>query len=76
MTENILQITITIFAFVFGASLGSFANVMADRLRVKSFWNSRSECLNCGKELSWRELFPIISYLYQKGKCKSCKTLL
>jgi leader peptidase (prepilin peptidase) / N-methyltransferase len=71
-----LTFLITFFAFIFGASLGSFANVMADRLRVKSFWSGRSECLTCSKKLSWRELFPIISYIYQKGKCKFCKTRL
>ncbi len=71
-----LTFTITFFAFIFGASLGSFANVMADRLRVKSFWSGRSSCLTCNKKLSWKELFPIISYIYQKGKCKFCKTRL
>jgi prepilin signal peptidase PulO-like enzyme (type II secretory pathway) len=70
------QIIVTIFAFIFGASLGSFANVMADRLRVRSFWGGRSECLTCSKKLSWKELFPIFSFLYQKGRCKFCKTKL
>jgi prepilin signal peptidase PulO-like enzyme (type II secretory pathway) len=71
-----IQIIVTIFAFIFGASLGSFANVMADRLRVRSFWGGRSECLTCSKKLSWKELFPIFSFLYQKGRCKFCKTKL
>jgi prepilin signal peptidase PulO-like enzyme (type II secretory pathway) len=67
---------ITLFAFVYGAALGSFANLVADRLRVKSIWGGRSECLTCSKKLSWKELFPIISYIYQKGKCKFCKSRL
>lgn len=67
---------ITFFAFIYGAALGSFSNLVADRLRVKSIWGGRSECLSCGKKLSWKELFPIFSYLYQKGKCKFCKTRL
>ena len=71
-----LTFTTTFFAFIFGASLGSFANLMADRLRVKSIFGGRSSCLTCGKNLSWKELFPIISYIYQKGKCKFCKTRL
>lgn len=33
----------------------------------------RSECNNCERKLSWFELIPIISYLYQRGKCNSCK---
>ena len=71
-----LTLTTTFFAFIFGAALGSFANLMADRLRVKSIWKGRSECLTCSKKLSWKELFPIISYIYQKGKCKFCKSRL
>ncbi len=67
---------ITLFAFIYGAALGSFSNLVADRLRVKSIWGGRSECLTCSKKLSWKELFPILSYLYQKGKCKFCKTRL
>lgn len=67
---------IILFAFIFGASLGSFANLVADRLRVKTIWTGRSECLTCSHKLSWKELFPIFSYIYQKGKCKFCKAKL
>ncbi len=65
---------ITFLSFIFGASLGSFANVVADRLRVRPILKSRSMCLSCGKHLTWKELFPIFSFLYQKGKCKNCKS--
>jgi leader peptidase (prepilin peptidase)/N-methyltransferase len=49
---------------------------MADRLRVKSFWGGRSECLTCAKKLSWYETVPIFSFLFQKGRCKGCKSRL
>ncbi len=65
-----------LFAFVFGAALGSFANLCADRLRVKSVWTGRSECMSCGKKLSPGELFPILSFLLIRGKCKSCGSKL
>jgi prepilin signal peptidase PulO-like enzyme (type II secretory pathway) len=35
--------------------------------------NARSKCKSCGKELSWYELIPIVSYLIQLGKCRTCK---
>jgi leader peptidase (prepilin peptidase) / N-methyltransferase len=70
------MLPVTIFAFIYGASLGSFANVMADRLRVKSFWGGRSECLTCAKKLSWYEVVPILSFIFQKGRCKGCKSRL
>ncbi len=33
---------------------------------------SRSACPNCGNKLSFYNLIPIFSYLYQKGKCSFC----
>jgi len=30
--------------------------------------------MSCGKTLSWKELVPIFSFLYQKGSCKKCKS--
>ena len=65
---------LTFLSFIYGASLGSFANLIADRLRVRSIFKGRSMCLHCGKKLTWRELFPIISYISQKGKCAGCKS--
>ena len=65
-----------LFAFIFGAALGSFANLVADRLRIKSVWTGRSECMSCGKKLSPGELFPILSYLIQRGRCKKCGSKL
>ncbi len=65
-----------LFAFIFGAALGSFANLVADRLRVKSVWTGRSECMSCGKKLSPGELFPIVSFLWLRGKCKNCGSRL
>ncbi len=62
------------FAFIFGAALGSFALVVSDRYRVKSFWGGRSQCMSCTKELTWQENIPVISYLLQRGKCKGCKS--
>ncbi len=60
--------------FIVGASLGSFVLVVVDRLYVKSFINDRSECFHCGHVLTWRELFPIVSYVLQRGKCVKCGT--
>lgn len=67
---------ITFLSFIFGASLGSFANVVADRLRVKPIFGGRSMCLNCSKKLSWHELIPIVSFLKQKGRCNKCNSKL
>jgi len=34
----------------------------------------RSECPKCNHILTFSELFPIFSYLFQGGKCKNCKS--
>lgn len=59
--------------FLLGAVLGSFIKVLADRsLSRQSFWG-RSYCLSCEKGLRWYDLFPILSYLLLKGKCRYCR---
>lgn len=34
--------------------------------------NDRSHCLNCGYQLKWYDLVPIISWLSLGGKCRKC----
>ena len=33
----------------------------------------RSECPKCLEQLNWYDLFPVLSYIFLKGKCRSCK---
>lgn len=63
-----------IFAFIFGAIIGSFLNVVAFRFKTGMTMNGRSKCFSCNKTLTWLELFPILSFLFQGGKCKKCKS--
>ncbi|MEQ4489275.1 MAG: prepilin peptidase [Dehalococcoides mccartyi] len=62
-----------IFFFVLGAVLGSFINMLSDRLPAnKSIISPGSVCDACGKRLSAAELIPIFSYIFLKGHCRSC----
>lgn len=62
-----------VVAFVFGACMGSFLNCAAYRVvRGESFLKGRSKCPSCGHELTVRDLFPIISWLALKGRCRYC----
>lgn len=64
-----------IIFFIFGAVMGSFYHVLATRLSCdESIISPPSHCKSCNHKLSWYENIPIISYLIQKGKCRSCKT--
>jgi len=58
--------------FIFGAIIGSFLNVVLYRLHTGKSLNGRSHCMSCGKTLTWKELFPIFSYIFQRGRCKGC----
>lgn len=59
--------------FIFGTILGSFYNVVGYRLpRGKSIAFPPSHCTKCGHRLTALELIPILSFLFQKGKCKNC----
>lgn len=63
--------------FIFGSVLGSFLNVLIDRLSTgRSFVVGRSYCEHCKKTLKTRDLIPIISYLYLMGRCRYCKTAI
>ncbi|MBI2087084.1 MAG: prepilin peptidase [Candidatus Zambryskibacteria bacterium] len=61
----------SVILFVFGTIVGSFLNVVGLRWNNKNF-GGRSSCPKCGKTLQWFELAPILSFLIQKGKCRSC----
>lgn len=63
--------------FIIGTVMGSFYNVVGDRLpNNKSIVTPASHCENCNHKLGVLELIPIFSFLLQGGKCKKCKVKL
>lgn len=61
-----------LLTFAFGAALGSFINVVVLRGIKGTPLSGRSACPHCGNELSWQELIPIISFIFQRGRCRTC----
>ncbi|MBN6887879.1 leader peptidase (prepilin peptidase) / N-methyltransferase [Cytobacillus horneckiae] len=60
--------------FITGLILGSFFNVVGLRVPLKqSIVAPRSACPQCGHQLRALELIPVLSFLFQGGKCKRCK---
>lgn len=56
-----------------GLCAGSFCNVLIFRIpRKEEFVRTPSHCMACGRKLRWYELVPVISWLCQGGKCRSC----
>lgn len=59
---------------LFGALIGSFANVVIYRLpRGESVVFPRSHCPNCGHELGALELVPVVSWASLGARCRVCK---
>jgi len=66
-----------ILAFVFGAIIGSFLNVVIYRLPTEglTLWDPPySICPVCKHRLSWKDNIPLVSYILLKGKCRYCST--
>ncbi len=64
---------IALLLFVTGAIVGSFLNVVIDRLpRGQSLLAPPSHCAACSRRLSPLELVPVLSYLWLRGRCRTC----
>jgi leader peptidase (prepilin peptidase)/N-methyltransferase len=64
-------------AAIVGALIGSFLNVCIYRLpRGRSVVWPASACESCGRELSWFENVPVVSWAALGAKCRTCKSPL
>ena len=68
-----MEVFIAAIFFLLGISVGSFLNVVADRVPAgESILRPPSHCFGCGHPLEPRDLFPIVSYLLLRGRCRYC----
>lgn len=70
--EPFLYYYILAMVFLFGAVLGSFIDVVVCRMHTGASLSGRSRCFSCGHTLRWYELLPFISFLVQRGRCRTC----
>ena len=72
-TDRGLLIYCCVVAGMLGAVFGSFLNCAAWRIaHGESFLRGRSHCPACNHELGARDLVPVFSWLFQRGRCKDC----
>mgnify|MGYP001179941706 CR=1 FL=1 len=64
----------TVIWTLLGLLIGSFLNVVSLRFNTGRSLEGRSGCYSCGHKLRWYELVPVLSWLIQKGRCRSCKS--
>ena len=60
--------------FVLGTIIGSFLNVVILRHNTGLGLGGRSHCFACGHQLAPWELLPILSFVYQRGACRHCRS--
>lgn len=64
----------SLFLFLLGLAVGSFLNVVIDRLpRRESLFYPPSHCEECQHPLAPKDLVPLFSYLFLKGRCRYCR---
>src|SRR3989338_7696834 len=62
-----------IVLFIFGLFIGSFLNMLIDRMpREEQIIKGRSHCDHCKHVLSWMDLIPVVSWTMLGGKCRYC----
>jgi leader peptidase (prepilin peptidase)/N-methyltransferase len=66
-------IWLVLFALL-GMTIGSFLNVCIDRLPShQSLVFPASHCTSCQRRLSVKELIPVFSYIWLRGRCRYCQ---
>ena len=72
-----MTIFISVIVFLFGIIMGSFYNVLATRLpQNKSIIKPGSHCDFCDQKLKWYENIPLLSYIFQRGRCNYCHQII
>lgn len=67
------SLIVYLLLFVLGLCVGSFLNVVIDRLPAGRSLLGRSKSDCCGRELSAADLIPLLSFLSSRGRCRHCQ---
>ena len=68
-----MNTAVAAIAFAPALALGSFVNVVAARVPLgRSVVHPASACMSCGARLAWYDNVPLLSYLFLRGRCRSC----
>ena len=68
------EILVYIIIFLCGIVIGSFLNVLIDRIpRQENLMAAGFHCAGCGYQLRWFDQIPLFSFLALGGKCRKCK---
>jgi leader peptidase (prepilin peptidase)/N-methyltransferase len=63
----------SLLAGLLGLALGSFLNVVITRLpQGEAVGAGRSRCFHCRRPLAWHDNIPLVSYVWLRGRCRTC----
>jgi len=69
-----MNIFFYIVIFIIGTLFGSFFTLAVYRIpRKEDILIKHSYCPNCNHKLGFFDLFPVLSYIFLRGKCRYCK---
>lgn len=69
MTPALLAFYLGLIGLVVGCFLGLVSVRWPENEDVVS---GRSHCRNCHRTLSWPDLIPVASYVWTRGRCRTC----
>ena len=68
---------LSLFTFIFGAVIGSFLNVCIGRIpNNESVVHPPSHCPTCKAAIAFCDNVPLLSYLWLRGRCRSCAQVI
>lgn len=71
-----MELIFFIYFLLSGLIIGSFLNVVIYRFNTGRTMLGRSKCFSCKRVLRWYDLIPLFSYIFQGGRCRTCKSRL
>jgi len=75
MTIEIAPLALLPIALLFGLLVGSFLNVVIHRVPLgQSIVSPPSHCPGCDTQIKPWDNIPVLSYLFLRGRCRSCST--
>jgi len=70
-----MEVVWIVVSALLGIAMGSFLNVCIDSLPTgESLLFPASRCASCHHRLAIKDLVPIFSYLWLRGRCRYCQT--
>jgi len=72
-----MEIVWMVYFAIVGVVIGSFLNVCIYRIpKEENIAYPPSHCGSCGKRLNVFDLVPVFSWLFLKGKCRYCSSII